>query len=174
MLHIGQPENWLLTEDLGDIVIEHAFALHHEAPEQRHDDRGKHHRDEQQSHDDAASLEFAIEEHRHAKAEQQFDQHRWDDELPGDDKALPGLLIGQQIPVIGGANPDGRFIGVLNDRPLGEAEVERPEQRKNRDKQEQKHGRRQKRQRNPAIRQPAKTRANGERSRIAVPGWYLP
>ena len=101
------------------------------------DHRGReHHGQQDQRGPGRMPLELAIDEQRQAEAEQHLKEHRPANKMRGRLQIAPDVLAGQQALVVACADPlhlPARLIGAV----VGEGQHNRPDQRKDVDRQQQ-------------------------------------
>jgi hypothetical protein len=84
--------------------------------------------------------ELTIDQERQAKAQNHLEEDRPADEMRGDLKIAPDVLARQQALVVAQANPLDLPAGLIG-AVVGEAEVDRPQQRKDVDREQEKDAR---------------------------------
>ena len=78
------------------VVDDAPFRIEHVAPEKSDDDGRQHHRHHQEREDDVATAKISLQLVADEDPEQHLQRDAEEDELAGEDEALPELRIGQE------------------------------------------------------------------------------
>ena len=127
-------------EEAHDIVEEPDLRLEKQRPEIADDGGRQHHRQEDDRRPEAVGAELTVDEQRQTEADDHLQRNRPDDEMRCHLHALPDILIGQDVDVVGESDEAQRRVRQVR-FVIGEREPDRPEQRKDIDRQQQ-HDRR--------------------------------
>ena len=142
----------MAAEEVDDLVEDAVLRLEEIFPEGADHRRRQHHRQQDRRAPETVGAELAIEQQREREAEQQLQRDRADQEVRRRAHVVPDRFVAQNALVVGDAGPQD--VGVrLVSAVVGERQVDRPQQRKDVEGQQQDDRRRDEQPRERSIRQ---------------------